>query len=187
MCQGFFLLGNRIPTLQLPLLALRRLGWTFSPYFNSSLDISGIEQYFIFCTHPESLHLCACLSFFFLIRPSLSSFWDPLIPPDPARCYPLWSYHPDHPGPSSFLLHLSSHCSLLTPPCWSLPHFSLYIYIYTLVCPHYLLSYPTLIGNSWKAASEPCPPLSTQWLSAQHRRQKSMREIKECKPACFPG
>ena len=131
MCQGFFLLGNRIPTLQLPFSALRRLGWTFSPYFNSSLDISGIEQYFIFCTHPESLHLCACLSFFFLIRPSLSSFWDPLIPPDPARCYPLWSYHPDHPGPSSFLLHLSSHCSLLTPPCWSLPHFSLYIYIYT--------------------------------------------------------
>ena len=179
MCQGCFLLGNRIPTLQLPLSALRRLGWTFGPYFNSSLDISGIEQYFIFCTHPESPHLWVSSSWSAL--PS-SSFWDPPIPPDPARCYPLWSYHPDHPGPSSFLLHLSAHCSLLTPPCWSLPHVS-----YTLICPHYILSYPTLIGNSWKAASEPCSPLSTQRLSAQHRRQKSMREIKERRPICFPG
>ena len=137
MCQGFFLLGNRIPTLQLPLSALRWLGWTFSPHLNSSFAISGIGQYSIFCTHPESLHLCACLSFFFLICPSLSSFWDPLTPPDPARCYPLWSYHSDHPGPSSSLLHLSSQCSLLTPPCRSLPHFSLccffFFFLHTLI------------------------------------------------------
>ena len=151
MCQGFFLLGNRIPTLQLPLSALRWLGWTFSPHLNSSFAISGIGQYSIFCTHPESLHLCACLSFFFLICPSLSSFWDPLTPPDPARCYPLWSYHSDHPGPSSSLLHLFSQCSLLTPPCRSLPHFSLccfFFFFCTLVCPHHLLAYPTSTGNS---------------------------------------
>ena len=148
MCQGFFLLGNRIPTLQLPLSALRWLGWTFSPHLNSSFAISGIGQYSIFCTHPESLHLCACLSFFFLICPSLSSFWDPLTPPDPARCYPLWSYHSDHPGPSSSLLHLSSQCSLLTPPCRSLPHFSLCCFFFFFFFAH--LSVLTI--------SSPTPP-----------------------------
>lgn len=189
MCQGFFLLGDRIPTLQLPLSALRRLGWTFRPHFNSSFDISGIGQYSVFYTHPESLHFHACLSFFFLICPFLSSLWDPLIPPDLARCYRLWSYHPDLPGPSSFLLHFSSLCRLLTPPCWSLPHLSLCCFPF---CRHACLSSPSplLPHLDWKLLE------GRQWalfifvypvVVSTAQKTKSMCEMKECKPICFPG
>ena len=150
----------------------------------------GTGDYPIFCTCPTLLYLCAYLSFFFLTCPSLSSFWDPFIPHDPTKCHPLWSWHPDHPGPSLFLLHLSSQCSLLIPPYWSLPHFSLCcIFFYILVCPHHLLSYLT---SDWKLL-EGC-----QWalfifvypmvVSTTHdKKTKSMCGIKECKPICFPG
>lgn len=178
---GLLPVGKQNPNTSAAPFSSQMTWLDFQPHLNSSFAISGIGQYSIFCTHPESLHLCACLSFFFLICPSLSSFWGPLIPPDPARCYPLWSYHPDHPGPSSSLLHLSSQCSLLTPPCQSLPHF-FFMLVFFFFFAH--LSVLTI--------SSPTPPqletprrlpvslvhLSTQWLSAQHRRQRTCVKLK---------
>lgn len=125
--------------------------------FSTSHSTSpGTRGYSVFSTCPASLYLSAD-SFLFLTCPSPSFFWGLLSPLGPARCHPLWSRHLDHPGPNSFLWHVSSLCILFMAPYRSLPMVLsavALLFAGLLACPHHLFSY---------AASERKLLESCQW------------------------
>lgn len=112
--------------------------------FSTSHSTSpGTRGYSVFSTCPASLYLSAD-GFLFLTCPSPSFFWGLLSPLGPARCHPLWSRHLDHPGPNSFLWHVSSLCILFMAPYRSLPMVLsavALLFAGLLACPHHLFSY----------------------------------------------
>lgn len=90
---------------------------------------------------------------------SLSLFWGPSLTP-PLRSFPS-SLHafPDHPSPTSFLFHLLSPASSLSPTCFTLPYFL----TPSSLPPFYFIPFPPFQLHDFLAFFVPGPCRCLVW------------------------